>query len=220
MSRSEMFTGLVLEMGNITMIQKRSSGALLTLLPGDLSATADIGDSIAVNGVCLTVIRKEDKTLSFDLSDETMGSTNLETLKTGDRVNLEHALRPDSKIGGHFVTGHVDAVGKIRSKAAIGDMWKFEIEAPPRIMQYIVEKGSVAVDGISLTIVDILENRFSLVIIPHTAKLTTLGFKGPGDSVNIEADILGKYVAKFLQKEEAKDSDFMKTLMKGGFLNR
>lgn len=212
-----MFTGLVLEMGLMTAVRRRSGGALLAVHAENISRTADIGDSIAVNGVCLTVVTKNDKTLSFDLSDETLRSTNLGILKPGDRVNLEHALRPDSKIGGHFVTGHVDAVGTIRSKAVIGDMWKFEIEAPPQIMQYIVEKGSIAVDGISLTIVDILRNSFSLVIIPHTAKLTTLGFKGPGDTVNLEADILGKYVAKFLHKESDKDAQFLKTLTEGGF---
>jgi riboflavin synthase len=215
-----MFTGLVLGMGQITMIKKRSGGAFLTLHAGDLSLTAEIGDSISLNGVCLTVAGKVDKQLSFDLSDETLKSTNLGMLKTGDVVNLEPALRPDSKIGGHFVTGHVDAVGKIRSRVNAGDMWKFEIEAPPQIMDSIVEKGSIAIDGISLTIVDILKNSFSLVIIPHTAKMTTLGFKGPGDTVNIEADILGKYVAKFLRKEPDTDSRFMKTLTEGGFLNR
>lgn len=215
-----MFTGLIVGMGVMTMIKKRSGGAVLSLHAEELPGTADIGDSIAVNGVCLTVVSKDDRTLSFELSDETLKTTNLGKLKPGDRVNLEHSLRPDSKISGHFVTGHVDSVGKITSKVNIGDMWKFEIEAPPQIMRYVVEKGSIAVDGISLTIVDILKNSFSLVIIPHTAKLTTLGLKGPGDTVNIEADILGKYVAKFLLKETDKDSNFMKTLTEGGFAGR
>jgi riboflavin synthase len=214
------FTGLVLEMGRMTTIRKRSGGALLALQAEGVQMTAVIGDSIAVNGVCLTVVSKEDRQLSFDLSDETLKSTNLGTLKPGDRVNLEPALRPDSRIGGHFVTGHVDAVGKIRSRVETGNMLKFEIEAPPQVMRFAVEKGSIAVDGISLTIVDILKNAFSLVIIPHTAKLTTLGFKGPGDAVNIESDILGKYVAKFLQKQPDRDTAFMETLTEGGFLER
>jgi len=214
------FTGLIVGMGEISALKKRSGGAFLSVHAEDRSKTADIGDSVAVNGVCLTVVSKDDKTLSFDLSDETLRSTNLGMLKPGDPVNLEYALKPDSQIGGHFVTGHVDTVGKIRSKVNIGDMWKFEIEASPQIMQYTVEKGSIAVDGISLTIVDILNNSFSLVIIPHTAKLTTLGFKGPGDTVNIEADILGKYVAKFLRKNTDKDSQFLKTLTEGGFTDR
>jgi len=214
------FTGLIVGMGEISALKKRSGGAFLSVHAEDGSKTADIGDSVAVNGVCLTVVSKDDKTLSFDLSDETLRSTNLGMLKPGELVNLEYALKPDSQIGGHFVTGHVDTVGKIRSKVNIGDMWKFEIEASPQIMQYTVEKGSIAVDGISLTIVDILNNSFSLVIIPHTAKLTTLGFKGPGDTVNIEADILGKYVAKFLRKNTDKDSQFLKTLTEGGFTDR
>lgn len=215
-----MFTGLILELGRIVSIGKRGGGTFLTLRAEQVARTADIGDSISINGVCLTVVSKGDSTLSFDLSDETLGSSNLGTLKTGDMVNLEPALRMDSRIGGHFVTGHVDAVGKIRSKVSIGDMWNFEIDAPPQVMQYVVEKGSIAVDGISLTIVDILKHGFSLVIIPHTAKVTTLGFKGPGDTVNIEADILGKYVARLLHRTTDKDSRLMKTLTEGGFLDR
>ncbi len=165
--------------------------------------------------------------LSFDLSDETLRSTNLGRLKRGDRVNLEASLSPASKIGGHFVTGHVDAVGTIRSKADIGDMLKIEISAPAKVMNFIVEKGSVAVDGISLTVVDVLNDGFTVVIIPHTAKLTTVGFKGAGDTVNIEADILGKYVAKFLNKDKGKDSllgespgatGLMNTLMSEGYI--
>jgi len=169
--------------------------------------------------VCLTVVKSGRKELSFDLSDETLRSTNIGSLNKGDAVNLEPSLSPDSKIGGHFVTGHVDTVGKIRSRVQSGDMLKFEIEAPSKITDFLVEKGSVAVDGISLTVVDILKDSFTLVIIPHTAKLTTLGFKGSGDTVNIEVDILGKYVAKFLQRREDNDSRFMKTLMEGGFIN-
>lgn len=215
-----MFTGIVIGMGEITAVKKRSGGALLSLRAGDDPLPADIGDSIAVNGVCLTVARMENNIVTFDLSDETLRSTNLGMLKAGDRVNLEYALRPDSRFGGHFVTGHVDAVGTIRSKGLLGDMWKYEIEAPKQVMHFLVEKGSVAVDGVSLTIVDILKNSFTLVIIPHTAKLTTLGFKGPGDTVNIEADILGKYVAKFLSRGNREDSRFMRTLTEGGFLDK
>jgi riboflavin synthase len=126
----------------------------------------------------------------------------------------------DSKIGGHFVTGHVDATGKIRSKVNIGDMMKIEIEVPTIVMNFLVEKGSIAVDGISLTVVDILENSFTVVIIPHTAKLTTMGFKCPGDTVNIEADILGKYVVRFLNRKEDRDLRFMKTLKEEGFIDR
>jgi riboflavin synthase len=212
------FTGLILEMGEITSVQKRSGGALLSLRADKTAVSAKIGDSIAINGVCLTVVGKDRNELSFDLSDETLRATNLGRLKIGRRVNLESSLTPDAKIGGHFVTGHVDGAGKIRSKTNLGDMLKFEIEAEPGILLYLVKKGSVAVDGISLTVVDILKDGFTLIIIPHTAKLTTLGFKGAGDTVNIEVDILGKYVAKFLQREENKDSRLLKTLMEEGYV--
>lgn len=214
-----MFTGLILELGEITSINRKSGGAVLSLKSNEIAPAAKLGDSIAVNGVCLTVVKSGRKELSFDLSDETLRSTNIGSLNKGDAVNLEPSLSPDSKIGGHFVTGHVDTVGKIRSRVQSGDMLKFEIEAPSKVTDFLVEKGSVAVDGISLTVVDILKDSFTLVIIPHTAKLTTLGFKGAGDSVNIEVDILGKYVAKFLQRREDKDSRLMKTLVEGGFIN-
>ncbi len=211
-----MFTGLIIEMGEITSVKKRSGGAILSLKSNEVASTANLGDSISVNGVCLTAVNKNKNELSFDLSEETLRSTNLGSLKKGDNINLEPSLRPDSKIGGHFVTGHVDTVGAILSKFTIGDMLKFE--APANIVHFLVEKGSVAVDGISLTVVDILKDRFTLVIIPHTAKLTTLGFKGSGDTVNIEVDILGKYVARFLNRELDKDSRFMKTLMDKGYM--
>ena len=214
-----MFTGLILELGEITSINRKTGGAVLSLKSDKTASAAKLGDSIAVNGVCLTVVKSGRKELSFDLSDETLRSTNVGSLNKGDAVNLEPSLSPDSKIGGHFVTGHVDTVGKIRSRAQSGDMLKFEIEAPSKVTDFLVEKGSVAVDGISLTVVDILKDGFTLVIIPHTAKLTTLGFKGAGDTLNIEVDILGKYVEKFLQRRENKNSQFMKTLMEGGFIN-
>jgi riboflavin synthase len=212
-----LFTGLILEMGEISSFKKRSGGAILSLKANEVASTAKKGDSISVNGVCLTVVSKNNNTLSFDLSEETLRCTNLGSLKTGDIVNLEPSLRPDSKIGGHFVTGHVDAAGRIRSKVNIGDMMKVEIEAPSNVINFLVEKGSVAVDGISLTIVDILKDGFTVVIIPHTAKLTTIGFKGPGDTVNIEVDILGKYVARFLNRDKNRDSRFMNTLMEEGY---
>ena len=213
-----MFTGLILELGEITSVKKRTGGAVLSLRANETAASAKIGDSIAINGVCLTVVGKDRSELSFDLSDETLRATNLGQLRTGQRVNLESSLTPDAKIGGHFVTGHVDGTGRIRSKTNLGDMLRFEIETQPGILLYLVKKGSVAVDGISLTVVDILKDGFTLIIIPHTAKLTTLGFKGAGDTVNIEVDILGKYVAKFLQREENTDSRLMKTLMDGGYV--
>ena len=211
-----MFTGLVVEMGEIISIAKRQGGARLFLNAQSLSAEAQIGDSISVNGTCLTVVEMKGKTLGFDMSDETLRSTNLGNLRTRDRVNLEPSLRFDSRLGGHFVTGHIDGVGTIKSKSAAGDMLKIVITAGEDITRFLVEKGSVAVDGISLTVVDVLPKGFSIVIIPHTAALTTIGYKGPGDTVNIEVDILGKYVSKFLHK--GKGSGLMKVLSEEGFM--
>jgi riboflavin synthase len=130
-------------------------------------------------------------------------------------VNLEPALRLDAKLGGHFVTGHIDGVGKVKSKARTGDGYKIVIETADSICDLLVEKGSVAVDGISLTVVDILKDSFSIIIVPHTASVTTIGFKSPGDGVNIEVDILGKYVSKFLNKRQ--DKGFMDTLLREGY---
>ena len=210
-----MFTGLIVEMGSIVSLSGRAGGARLAIEADAVSTGADIGDSIAINGTCLTVVEIRGKNLSFDLSDETLKSTNLGRLKPGDRVNLEPSLRPDSKMGGHFVTGHIDGVGRIKSELTTGDVCKIVIDSGAQIADFLVEKGSVAVDGISLTVVDVLKDGFSLVIIPHTAALTTIGFKKAGDEVNIEVDILGKYVSKFINK--GKDARFMKTLLEEGF---
>ncbi len=210
-----MFTGLVEEMGEVVSLMKKETGGRLFLDAEKISSDAGIGDSISINGTCLTVVETKGSTLAFDLSDETLRSTNLGSLRIKDRVNLEPSLRPDSKLGGHFVTGHIDGVGRIKSKTAEGSGYKIVIDADELITGFLVEKGSIAVDGISLTVVDVFKDGFSVVIIPHTAAVTTIGFKGAGDTVNIEVDILGKYVSKFLNKK--KDSSFMQTLLEEGF---
>lgn len=215
-----MFTGIIVEKGEIVSLRKKQSGAYLTIKDTAIAKDAATGDSIAINGVCLTVVGIEGDMLSFDLSDETLRSTNLGQLKPGDTVNLEPSLRPDGKLGGHFVTGHIDAVGMIKSKTVAGDAFKVVIAAPAKVTGLIVEKGSIAVDGISLTVVDVSDDTFSIVIIPHTAKVTTMGSKAVGDTVNLESDIIGKYVAKFLGKGEKNNSDesLMKSLMKAGYV--
>ncbi len=192
-----------------------SKGARLLLHAEALSREAAIGDSIAINGACLTVVEIRSSRLAFDISDETLRSTNLGELRAGDRVNLEPALRLGDRLGGHIVTGHIDGSGRMRSKSLEGEVYKIAIETDPWIADYLVEKGSVAVDGISLTVVDVMRDGFSLVVIPHTAGMTTLGFKGVGDRVNVEVDILGKYVSKYLKKD--RDSGLMQTLIKEGF---
>ena len=196
-----MFTGLIIELGEVTGLERRAQNARLAIKGRAILKDIAIGDSIAINGVCLTVTSIERDVVSFDVSGETLHSTNLGDLKRGDKVNLEPSLRPDSKMGGHFVTGHIDGIGRIRSRRLEGNAERIEIEAPADVLHYLVRKGSVTVDGISLTVVDVLKDAFSLVIIPHTASLTTIGFKKIGDTVNLEPDILAKYVAKFLQKD-------------------
>lgn len=195
-----MFTGIIIEMGEVLSLSRKAAGGSIDIRSDLVSRDASIGDSVSVNGVCLTVVEKKGPILSFDISEETMRSTNISLLRGGEKVNLEPALRPDGRVGGHFVTGHVDGVGKIRSKRKIGDAFKITISAPVDVTALLVEKGSIAIDGISLTVVDVSEGEFSVFIIPHTARVTTMGSKGVGDTVNLEADIIGKYVAKFLGK--------------------
>ena len=211
-----MFTGIIVELGEIASIEKGTGSARLSVAAGEIAPDAAIGDSIAVNGVCLTVTAADKNILFFDVSYETIKSTNLESLKKGDRVNLEPSLKPNSKMGGHFVTGHIEGSGKIRSKTVSGNAVRIEIEAPADILKYLVEKGSVAVDGVSLTVVDVFKDAFSIVIIPHTAKSTTLGVKGVGSTVNLEPDILAKYVAKFVRADSG--SSLLSTLKQSGFI--
>lgn len=211
-----MFTGLIMELGEVAALEKKAGNARLSVRAREVVPDAAIGDSISVNGACLTVTAIDNNILSFDVSHETLKSTNLESMKKGDRVNLEPSLRPGSKLGGHFVTGHIDGSGKIRSKTTAGNVLKIEIEAPADVLKYLVGKGSVAVDGISLTVVDVFRDAFSLVIIPHTAKITTLGFKNVGDTVNLEPDILAKYVARFVQP--GSDSSLLSALKQSGFV--
>jgi len=217
------FTGIIVELGEVVSLGRKQAGASLTIAAASLSKDAAIGDSIAINGACLTVASRSGNVLSFDLSGETLRSTNLGQLRPGDRVDLEPSLRPDGKLGGHFVTGHVDAVGKIRSKTKVGDTFEIVIEAPEKVTGLLVEKGSVAVDGISLTVVDVSQEAFSVVIIPHTAVVTTIGFKKAGDTVNLEADIIGKYVARFLRYDTGagktgNDASLMRHLREAGYI--
>lgn len=220
-----MFTGLITELGTVVSINKKQESALLSIKASNTAKDAAIGDSIAVNGVCLTVVKKDSAIISFDVSFETFRNSNLGELKPGDRVNLEPSLTPSSKMGGHFVTGHVEAIGKIISKQRRGNAVKIEIETHENIIRYIVPKGSVTIDGISLTVVEINDSSFSVVIIPHTASVTTIGFKKAGDTVNLEPDILAKYVFKFLSGREensnkkVNDDTLVAALSKSGFIH-
>jgi len=218
-----MFTGLIIELGEVMALEKRGPGARLAVKASDIMHDIAVGDSISVNGVCLTVTSL-DTNCFFDVSAETLERSNIGSLARGDKVNLEPSLRLDSKLGGHIVTGHIGATGKIRSKKPEGDAERIEIEAPPGILRYITPKGSVAVDGISLTVVDALPDSFSVVIIPHTASMTTIGFKKPGSTVNLEPDILAKYVERLLQAGSAEtgptaaNERFLSKLKDSGFI--
>lgn len=187
-----MFSGIVEELGEVKEISKRSNTALIKIKARVLSGDIKIGDSIAVNGACLTLIKKEADNLLFEAIPETLKITNLGNLKTSDKVNLERSLKLGDRLSGHFVTGHIDCIGIIRRKNYINNNLCFEITIPTEFIKYCIPKGSIAVDGISLTLVNLKSNTFSVYIIPHTFKNTTLGFKGPSDKVNIEFDILAK----------------------------
>jgi len=193
-----MFTGIVEEMGAVKALRREAGAARLTVSASTVLGNTVLGDSICVNGVCLTVVQIGTSDFSADVALETMKVTNLGELHTGQKVNLERALQLSARIGGHLVTGHVDAVGRMREKRQEGNSWRIFFDAPEKALRYIIQKGSVAIDGISLTVADVDKAGFSIAMIPHTAKLTTLGFKSSGDSVNLETDIIGKYVERLL----------------------
>jgi len=183
-------------MGTVKTLRRNAGGARLTVSASVVLNNTQLGDSICVNGVCLTVVEMTAQDFSADVAVETLKVTNLGDLKAGARVNLERALQLSARIGGHLVSGHVDAVGRIRAKQEEGNGWRVAIETPQAVLRYVIKKGSIAVDGISLTVADVDATGFSIAMIPHTAKLTTLGFKAAGDSVNLEADLIGKYVER------------------------
>ena len=210
-----MFTGIIEDLGTVVRLSRKAEDALLII---DTSMNLDdvnIGDSISISGACLTLTEKGGKRFSADVSAETLARTNLKSLKSGDKVNLEKSLRLNSFLGGHLVLGHVDGIGKIQEKVEKSNSIQFGVEIDAGLSRYIVEKGSVAVDGISLTVNRCEKNRFYVNIIPHTARNTTLGFKKTADPVNIETDIIGKYVEKFINPGKGIDMNF---LAEHGFL--
>jgi riboflavin synthase len=193
-----MFTGIIEEMGTVKTLRRNAGGARLSISASIVLDHTSLGDSICVNGVCLTVVEMSANDFSADIAVETLKVTNLGDLKIGAKVNLERALQLSARIGGHLVSGHVDAVGRIREKREEGNGWRIMIDAPDAALRYIIMKGSIAIDGISLTVAEVHDSGFSVAMIPHTAKLTTLGFKTAGDSVNLEVDLIGKYVERLL----------------------
>ena len=188
-----MFTGIIEELGIVKDVSRKGRLISLSIQADKVISDTKIGDSIAVNGVCLTVVKIEDKVLSFDLLEETARLTNLGKLKSNEKVNLERSLKIGDRLSGHFVTGHIDCPGAIREKTYVSGNLSFKITIPREFLKFIALKGSITVDGISLTVSDKRSNTFSVCIIPHTLKNTTLSFKGPSSEVNIETDILAKY---------------------------
>lgn len=194
----ETFTGIVEELGKINKIDRGSQSCQISVFANKVVSDVNIGDSIAINGVCLTVIKFDQQQFSADVMDETLKKTNLNDLKSGSIVNLERALRLGDRMGGHLVQGHIDGIGTILEMQRMDIAILIKIKAAPEVMRYMVPKGSVAIDGISLTVIDVLADSFTVSLIPHTAHMTSLGFKKPGDSVNLESDIIGRYVERLL----------------------
>ena len=195
-----MFTGIVEEMGVITSIERTLAGTRVTILASTVLSDLKIGDSVSVNGTCVTVIAKDERNFSVEISPETLSVTTLGSLAAGSPVNLERAMKLNERIGGHLVAGHVDGVGTVRSRHQEGNAIFFTIETPNEILRHCIVKGSITVDGVSLTINDVTDKGFSIAIIPHTAKVTTLGLKQVNDAVNLESDLIGKYVERLLQE--------------------
>lgn len=207
-----MFTGIIQAVGRVKDIDAKGDSARITVEHGGSIADIKPGDSVAVDGVCLTVVEFSLSVFKADISGETLRLTTLGNKRRGGLVNLENPLTPSSPMGGHFVTGHVDGIGLIARKAAAGEFAEIDFSIPAELQGQIVKKGSVAVDGISLTVADLIEQGFRVAIIPHTLKNTGLSSKKEGDRVNIETDIIAKYVERFLgaYKKQGIDEDFLR----------
>jgi riboflavin synthase len=192
------FTGIVREVGSVVEAEGGPDGLVLRVRAPGTAPTTGLGDSISIDGVCLTAEAVEGDAIRFHAVAETLRRTTLGGLQPGDGVNVEPALRAGDPLGGHFVQGHVDGVGTIGSVEAEGDGLRVVVEAPPEIVRYCVEKGSITLDGVSLTVAELLDDAFVVALVPHTLAVTTLGELGPGRSVNLEIDVLAKYVERFV----------------------
>lgn len=197
-----MFTGIVEEVGTVQTIQKRKQDIVMTIQADKILEDVQLGDSISVNGVCLTVSEFDKSLFKVDVMPETVKTTSLKELETGSRLNLERSMPANGRFGGHFVSGHVDGVGEIVKKENKANAVYYQIKVPDKLMSYFMLKGSVAIDGISLTVFGVHEHSITISLIPHTLSNTILGEKKAGDIVNIECDILAKYIANLLMKAD------------------
>jgi riboflavin synthase len=222
-----MFTGIIEGLGAVAAARPAGRGKCLTIEADFVLSETKIGDSICVSGACLTAVKIEGRRFEVDVSPETLHMTTLSHAKVGERVNLERALRLSDRIDGHLVSGHIDGMGHIRQRETQGNAIVVTIEVPETLTRYMISKGSVAVDGISLTINTCNAKSFSVSVIPHTGKMTTIGFKNRGDAVNIETDMIGKYVERFMtgardvKSREDSEQSFIDRdlLMKTGFID-
>ena len=213
-----MFTGIIEELGAVGQMDRRPDSIKLTIQARKVLEGTQLGDSIAVNGVCLTVTSMTDSSFTADVMHETMRRSSLSDIKSGSKVNLERAMQVGGRLGGHIVSGHIDGVGHIARIAADGIARVITISIPKDMEPFIVEKGSIAIDGISLTVVSVGNSQFSVSIIPHTMANTTLIDKHPGAVVNLETDVIGKYVHSFTTAHTGKRSGItMETLLENGF---
>jgi riboflavin synthase len=214
-----MFTGIIEHLGKVKQVKLQADSAIIVIDIGPLSDDVSTGDSIAINGACLTVTQIKDSEVCFDVSTETLSKTAIGKLKVSDKVNIERSLKMGDQLGGHFVTGHVDGVGvinKVENEPGQCTVW---FSASEMLINMMIKKGSVAIDGISLTIVEIREGLFSVALIPYTLELTTLGFKKAGDKVNLETDMLGKWVKRILTTNDSTTSGVTEAMLKEkGFL--
>lgn len=202
-----MFTGLVEEKGIVKEVVSANGSADVSIVAPLVSSDVEIGDSIAINGCCLTVVKIAGEILTFQAGSETLSRTNLGVLAPESSVNLERALKVGQRMGGHYVSGHVDAIGIVDQRNDDGEWAEFWFKVPSQLTRQMASKGSVTVDGISLTLVGVEENRFSVALIPHTLEVTTLGDRAVGDSVNIETDLLAKYVEQQMQNRQGTSTE-------------
>jgi riboflavin synthase len=194
-----MFTGIIEELGTVAAVEDQGDAIRLTLKAGLVLEDAGLGDSISVNGCCLTVAERTEDTWTADVMQETLDKTSLHGIQPGDRVNLERAVTAEKRLGGHIVQGHVDGVGHVVSRTPSEHWEVVEIEMPSEMAKYLVDKGSITVDGVSLTVVEAGPDRFTVSLIPETLARTTLGFRQPGDRVNLEVDVIAKHVEKLVR---------------------
>jgi riboflavin synthase len=215
-----MFTGLIEGIGDIARINRMAEGSRLALAPPFPAAEVALGESVAVSGACLTVVSLGANAFEVEVSPETLARTTLALKKVKDKVNLERALKIGDRLGGHLVTGHVDGIGVIRERREGPAFFTLTVEMPPALAPFVIEKGSIALDGVSLTVNTVQGNRFSVYIIPHTARNTTLAQLKTGDKVNLETDIIGKYVARLLGPHRAGQASELteELLAKHGFM--